>query len=344
LQRDLERELSFHVTERTAELQEGGLSQAEATRNARQQFGNFTTQLERTRDMDINAWLDSIVRNLKYALRTLSKTPTFTATVILTLALGIGANTAVFSAINAILLRPLSFPNGDQLMSVAQYNPKGKNPETPVAPVRLEDWNRMNSTFQAITGYYTEDVSETSGPLPEKFTKAWVTPRFFQVWGVSPALGRGFAPDEGRYPGPNAVIISDRFWRRRFGRDPSALSKQLRLEGSSYTIVGIMPASFLFPIRDVDLWSPSPVNFSLAQTNRELTWYTCVGRLKPGISATQARADLATVQSQLGKEYPRTDLDLTVRIEPLKEVKVGGIRRSLWILFGSVSLLLYRCA
>jgi len=277
---------------------------------------------------------------LRTALRLMGKTPSVSATIIATLALGIGANTAVFSAIDAILLRPLPFPNGDQLMDLGQFNRKGKNPQTPVAPVRLEDWNRLNSTFQAITGYYTEDVSETSGPLPEKVTKASVAPRFFQVWGIWPALGREFAPEEQQFRGPNAVVVSDRFWRRRFGADPRAVGKKLRLEGFTYTIVGVMPPSFLFPERDVDLWSPVPVNFPFAVANRQITWYTCVGRLKPGVGVDQARADLATVQAQLGNQFPRPDANLGVKITPLKDVKVGGVRSSLWVLFGSVSLLL----
>ena len=172
IQRDLERELAFHLTERAEELREGGMSEAAAARAARLQFGNFTTQVERTRDMDIHDWLESTVRNVRYALRGMAKTPAFTATVILTLALAIGANSAVFSAIYAVLLRPLPFPNGDQLVKLAQAHPKVPQPF--VAPVRLEDWNRLNDSLQAITGYYSEDVSELSAEIPEKLERVWV--------------------------------------------------------------------------------------------------------------------------------------------------------------------------
>ena len=335
-----DRELRFHIEKLIEEKIAAGVSPDEARRQAILEFGGSEQLKEDLRDIYRVRFVESAVRNLRSAFRFIRKSPSFSATIIATLALGIGANTAVFSAIDAIILRPLPFPQGDQLMDVAQYNPTGRTPGAPVAPARLEDWNKLNSTFQAITGYYTEDVSETSGPLPEKLTKAWVAPRFFQVWGVSPAIGRGFVPAEQHLHGPNAVVISDRFWRRRFGGDVSALGKQLRLEGYSYTIVGIMPASFRFAVRDVDLWSPAPVDFPLSRDNRELTWYTCVGRLKPGIRVSEALADLATVQAQLGHEYPKTDAKLAVRIEPLKEIKIGGSRRSLWVLFGSVSLLL----
>src|SRR5207245_2699162 len=137
----------------------------------------------------------------------------------------------------------------------------------------------------------------------------------------------------------SAVLISDRLWRRRFNADPNALGKKLRVNGHSSSIVGIMPVSFLFPDRDVDLWSSVPVDEPIAQS-REWTWYLGIGRLKPGVTLEQARANLATVQKQLGIAFPKTDADLSVGIEPLKEMTIGGVRRSLWILYGSVSLLL----
>jgi len=337
MQSDLERELSFHVRERTEELQAGGMSGEEAAREARQAFGNYTAQVERTRDMDINGWLESLIRNLRQALRGLAKSPAFTVTVIATLAIGIGANSAVFSAIDAVLLRPSPFPNGDQLVKLGQVNRKSQ--DAFVAPPRLEDWNRLNSTFQAVTGYYTEDESELSGELPEKLKRALVAPRFLQVWGIAPELGRDFTPQEEHFGGPNAVLITDRLWRRRFGGSANAIGKNLRIGSSSVPIVGVMPASFLFPDRDVDLWSPSPMDAPYAQS-RETGWFTTFGRLKPGVTLEQARANLASVQANLSRQFPKTDARIGASVKPLKEATVGGVRQSLWILFGSVSLLL----
>src|SRR5580704_7977913 len=337
LQSDLERELSFHVRERVEELQAGGMSSEEAAREARQAFGNYTAQVERTRDMDINGCLDSLIRNLRQALRGLQKTPVFTVTVIATLAIGIGANSAVFSAIDAVLLRPSPFPNGDELVKLAQVNPK--NQDAFVAPPRLEDWNRLNSTFQAITGYYTEDESELSGELPEKLKRALIAPRFLQVWGIAPELGRDFSPQEEHFGGPSAVLITDRLWRRRFGGNANAIGKNLRINNTSMPIVGVMPASFLFPDRDVDLWSPSPMDSPYSQS-RETGWFTTFGRLKPGVTLEQAQANLASVQANLGRQFPKSDAPVGASIQPLKEATVGGVRQSLWILFGSVSLLL----
>ena len=280
---------------------------------------------------------ESILRCLKLAARGLAKTPAFTATVILTLALGMGANSAVFSAIYAVLLRPLPFPNADELVALSQLQPRLNVPL--VAPVRLEEWNRLNTTFQAISGYYTEDDSELSGDLPEKVTRAFVAPRFLQVWGVAPALGRDFSPGEEHFGGPAAVLISDRFWRRRFNGDPNALRKTLRLGRTAYTIVGIMPASFLFPDRAVDLWSPSPPDAPFAQS-RESTWFRTIGRLKPGVTLQQARANLEAVQTGLGRQFPKTDALIRPGLQMLKDVTIAGVRRSLWTLFGSVTLLL----
>lgn len=283
--------------------------------------------------------MSGLLQDLRYALRQLRKSPGFTATAIVTLALGIGANTAVFSAIDAILIKPLPFPHGDELMLVRQYAPKEASSQPFVAPVRLEDWNRMNSSFQALTGYDTEDVSETSGELPEKLTRAGVAPRFLQVWGVAPMLGRDFATEEERFGGPSVVLISERLWRAHFHADPSVVGKKLRFGKSSSTVIGVMPASFLFPAKDVDVWTPVAPDAPYAN-DRNSTWYTVVGRLKPGVSVQQARADLSTVQNQLGRQFPQTDAKLAVEVDPLKEDTVGGARRSLWLLYGSVTLLL----
>lgn len=337
LEREIDRELRFHVAERIDELRASGMGAAEANRLAARQFGNYTAQVERTRDMDISERLDAMLRNLRLAGRGLAKSPGFAATVVLTLALGIGANSAVFSALDAVLLRPLPFPDGDELVSVGQINPK--IPQPLLAPARLEDWNRLNHTFQAISGYYAQDDSELSGELPEKLTHAFVAPRFLQVWGIAPQLGRDFSPQEEHYRGPNAVLISHRYWMRRFGGNPNVLGKSLRLGQTSYPIIGVLPASFLFEDRDVDLWSVSAPDFPFAQ-KRDLTWFTAIGRLKTGVTVSQARADLAAVQASLARQFPATDKDIRPQVQPLKEVLTGGVRRSLWIVFGSVSVLL----
>ncbi|MGH9864458.1 MAG: ADOP family duplicated permease [Candidatus Acidiferrales bacterium] len=336
---ELDEEVRGYVELLAEEKIRSGVDARQALREAKMELGGVEQVKEQTREARAGHFVETLWQDLRYGARMLRRSPGFTIVAVLTLALGIGANSAVFSAIDAILLRPLPFPAGDQLMRISQYNPKTENPNPFAAPVRVEDWNRMNSTFQAITGYYAENDSEISGALPEKVTVANVAPRFLQVLGIAPALGRDFTSDEERYGGPDAVLISNRFWLRRFGGDPNALGKKLRIWGLHLTIVGIMPASFLFPDRDVDLWSPVPVDGPYARS-RESTWYTVIGRLRRGVSVAQARANLATVQTQLGKQYPKPDADIAVRIGPLKDTVVGDVGRSFWLLFGAVSLLL----
>lgn len=339
LEGQLDSEIRFHIDEQTEAKIAAGVEPAEARRQVMLEFGGRELIKEELRDVHRLPLIESAAANVKSALRFMRKSPLFSITVIATLALGIGANSAVFSALDAVVLRPLPFPESDQLMRLDQYNPKDPGQGGFVAPVRVEDWNRMNSTFQAIAGYYTQDESETSGDLPEKVTMAAVTPRFLQVWGVAPAIGRDFNPDEERFGGTSAALISNRFWRRRFGADPRAVGKKLHLSGYSYTIIGVMPASFLFAERDVDVWSAVPMNAPYAQS-RESTWFITVGRLKPNVSVAQARANLVSVQAQLGQQFPKTDGELKVSVRPLKETIVGEITGSLWLLFGSVSLLL----
>jgi putative ABC transport system permease protein len=338
-EREFDRELQFHIDELERSLIAEGIAPEEAHRRAMLEFGGKEQMTQSLRDVHVVSMLERARSNLKAGFRLMRRAPGFSLAVILTLALGIGANSAVFSAIDAVLLRPLPFPHAEELVQVNQLNMTQKKPESFAAPRRIEDWNRMNSTFQAISGYYTEDSSETSGAMPEKITRGFVAPRFLQVWGVSPALGRDFTDEELKSGGPNAVIISDSLWRRRFHGDPEVVGKTLRFGSHSTTIVGVMPASFLFPVREVELWSPVAPDDPITQ-NRESTWYTGIGRLKPGVKVSQANADMATVQSQLGKQFPKPDADLAVAVQSLKEVTVSGARSSLWMLYGSVTLLL----
>lgn len=335
----LDKEIAFHVEELTRENIAKGMDATEARRQAMIEFGGREQIKQQMREVHSSAWINGIAFNFKSAMRFLRSSPSFSAAIILILALGIGANSAVFSAMDAVILRPLPYPESQQLVVIYQQDVKNRDANRFVAPVRLEDWNRMNSTFQSISGYYTDDLSETSGSLPEKITQALVAPRFLRVMGVSPLLGRDFTPEEEKFGGPDAVLISYRFWQRRFHGDPDVVNRKLKVERFSYAIVGVMPPSFIFPNRDIDMWAPSPPDAPYAQ-QRASTWFTAIGRLKPGTTLQAGRADLATVQKQLGAQFPNPDADLIVQTVALKETVVGDIGESLWLLYGSVSLLL----
>src|SRR5882672_4268997 len=199
--------------------------------------------------------MDTFARNLRHAVRALLRAPAFSLTVIVTLALGIGANSAVFSAINAVLLKPLPFPQAGQLVRLKQTSLQGVGQN--VAPVRLEDWNERTATFQAMTGYLTQDVSDTSGDLPERLRLASVAPRFLDVWRVAPALGRGFVPADHQPSAAPVALISNRYWQRRFRSDPNVVGSAMPIGASTYTLAGVMPASFTYPDANVDVWVAS---------------------------------------------------------------------------------------
>jgi len=337
LQRDIDREIAFHIHEREDELRHAGISDQQAYRLARIRFGNQLAQRERIRDADITLWLDAAARHLRYASRSLVRTPGFTVVVVLTLALAIGANSAVFSALDAVVVRPLALPEADRLVSLSQVHQiRG---QTTVSPVRVMDWNRMSTTFHAISSYTTESVSDTTGDLPEQVSRAIVMPRFLETWGISPLHGRDFIDAEYRTGSAFAVLISERYWRRKFAADPDVLLKRVRMGDRAYAIVGVLPATFMFPERDVDWWVPGYVDATWT-LDRQATWHVAVGRLKPVVTIEQARADLAAVQTQLGREYPDSDAPLSVRIVPYKDQVVGSTRESLWLIFGAVTVLL----
>jgi predicted permease len=335
----VDREISDHVARLTEDFIAKGVSPEEARRRAMVEFGGREQVKQQVREVHLWALGESIRFHALAALRFLRKAPGFSLAVILTLALGIGANSAVFSAIDAIVLRPLAFPHGDELLRLYQHDAQGRDANTFVAPQRLEDWNRLTTAFAGITGYYKDDLSELSGPLPEKVTEALVAPRFLDVLGVSPALGRNFISDEEHWGGPQAVLISNAFWQRRFHGDPGVLNRKLRVGSFSLSIVGVMPEGFTYPDKDVDLWQVSAPDAPFAQ-RRDETWYTVIGRMKPGVTVSQAAADLETVQRQLGKQYPKPDAELTTEVQALKATVIGDVGKSLWLLYGSVSLLL----
>jgi predicted permease len=267
--------------------------------------------------------------------RTLRHAPGFTLTVVLTLAIAIGANAAVFSALDAILFQPLPFPNSDRLVYVRQTVRDVVT--NSVGPLRLEDWNSRSNTFEALTGYSTEDIADTSGDFAERRRLARVAPRFFDVWGVRPILGRDFVGSEHEPGAASIVVISTRYWQYRFNSDPKVLGSTVRIGNESFQLVGIMDPGFAFPDQNVDFWAPMIYQPDFRRTS---AWYTGYGRLKAGVTIEQAQADLARVQRELAQDYPDTDRDIGVVVESLKEVTVGNARGSLWVLYGAVTLLL----
>src|SRR5262245_8842067 len=222
--------------------------------------------------IQISAW--------RQAWRSLARRPAFFAATVLTLAFGAGITTTVFSLVDTVLIKPLPYPGADALVTVYELNSSTRDRRSLVAPGRLEDWQRGNRSFVAISATYNESVTETSGQEPERLAGVRVAPRFFQVYGQQPVTGRWFSDDEERETGPNAAVISERFWIRRFNRAPAAIGQPLMISGKGYPIVGIMPASF--SAASTDVWLPAKTSpWLLGQ--REARFLNGVGRLKPGV-------------------------------------------------------------
>jgi hypothetical protein len=238
------------------------------------------------------------------ACRSLARRPGYTLTSILILVLGIGATTALFSVVDTVLLKPLPYPNPDRLVSLMEASPSKDEKTSLIAPVRVEDWNRLNHAFEAISGIYTENVTDTSGTEPERLAGRRVSPRYFTVFGTRALIGRTFLPNEEISGGPTVAVISHGLWTRRYGHDPQVIGKRLVLAGSGFTIIGVMPEEFAAPA--IDVWLPAQANQFIMRL-RDARYLAGVGRMKPGVTIAQAQAELVRVQQQLGEQFPRTD-------------------------------------
>ena len=292
--------------------------------------------------------LSVILQDVRYALRGLRQRPAFTAISILTLALGIGANAAVFSVVHAVLLQPLPYREPDRLVQIWETNPPRNWTHATVAPANLLDWRARNRSFEAIA-YYTgsdgkgpglNDATLTGIGEPDRVRGMDVSADFFSVLGTDAALGRTFTPaDEQRGHAP-VIVLSDGFWRRRFAADPAAVGRAIDLDGASVQIVGIMPRTFTFPGAAADYWTPQVYNEPLFRSMRRPHWFRAVARLAPGITLAQARADMTRIAGELEREYPDTNTQMGVGLGPLHEWFVGDNRQALLMLMGAVSLVL----
>ena len=285
--------------------------------------------------------MDRLFQDLRHAVRVLRKTPVFTAIVILTLALGIGANTAMFSVVNAVLLQDLPFADPARVVDINEYS---EGQPTAIAPANFLDWRRMARSFQSMAVYRprTFNVS-TGGGEPERLVGAQASSTFFDVLGVTPILGRQFTPEDAE-PGRATVVLSYGFWQRRFGGAADVVNRTLRLNGEPYTIAGVMPAGFNFP-QDSEFWISAAYDLPPGgpgdpRQNRGGHYLRGFARLQPGVTIEQANAELATITQQLTAQYPDTNTNFVTQAAALQEQLVGSARTPLLILLGAVGCVL----
>jgi predicted permease len=291
--------------------------------------------------------METVGQDLRYSLRTLRKSPGFAAAAIGILALGIGANTAIFSVVDAVLLRPLPFPEPGRLMRLQEAPPGGPGMQAgPVSPANYLDWRAQSHVFAALAAYRGTSLTRTGGEEPEALQAATVRGDFFSVLAVRPLLGRVFAPGEEEPGQDDVVILSEALWRSRFGADPKVLGRELVLDGRRHTVVGVMPAlrvAAWYPAT-VQVWKP------LAWTAQERAArgeriLNVVARLKPGVDRRSAQAEMDTLAGRLAREYPATDKGWGAAVKPLHEYLVAAVRPALLLLLGAVAfVLLIACA
>jgi putative ABC transport system permease protein len=279
-------------------------------------------------------WLD--VASWRQAWRSLRHRPAFLTASVLTLAAGAGITTAVFSLVDTVLIKPLPYPDADRLVTLYESSPSAREKISLVAPGRLEDWHRLNRAFVALSGSYSENVTDTSDAEPERLEGRRVAPRFFTVYAMPPVVGRPFTDAEEQFNGPGAVVISEWFWSRRFNRNPAAIGRTLTIGGRAYQIVGVMPQTFTSAATDV--WLPAQTWPGLMQV-REARFLNGVGRLRPGVSLQEGARDLILIQEALAREFPKTDAGWSVEVGSLKDYRIGSSRRGLLLVFGAVASL-----
>ncbi|HEY7237397.1 MAG TPA: ABC transporter permease [Gemmatimonadaceae bacterium] len=344
-ERELDEELRFHLEMETEKNMRAGMSPAEARRRARRDFGGVEPTKEAHRDVR-GRWIEDLVADTRYALRTLRRAPVLAGAAILTLALGIGANTTIFSAVNAEILRPLPFADPGRLVMLWEENPEKGWHQQICAPANAFDWKDQVRAFKDVALYFQGGGKATlTGEGGAQILKsAGVTGNFFDLLGVRMQLGRALLPDETWSEDglPHTVVLSDRFWRERFGADPHVIGHSIRINGQTKEIVGVAPAGFSFPVDGVDFWEPMAwkPEFRGQVFFRRAHIVRAIARLAPGATMESADAQLQTVVTRLKQQYPATNKFMGAGLTPLHRFLVGDTRLPLLVLLAAVALLL----
>ena len=323
-----------------------GLSPREARRNALVELGGVEQVQEKVREIRMGQFIETAWRDIRIGVRTLVHSPIFTVVTVLSLALGIGANTAIFSVVNGLLLRPLPYPEPEQIVHVWHTPPQQAFPgldRFSVSPANYLDWKAQSTAFEQIAVYGYAGLSLSTSNDPLSLIGATVSSDFFSVLRTNAMQGRTFTPDEEQPGRDQVVVISHGLWQRAFGANPNIVGQSLTLNSRSYTVVGIMPAGFEFP-REVDLWVPLAWDDKERQT-RSIHDYLVVARLKHNVSLQQAQAEMSTISTRLEQQYPEEDSGWGAKVIPLRDDLLGDIRTALLVLFCAVGfVLLIACA
>lgn len=346
---EVEEELAFHLEMRTRELMERGMSLEEARHTARRRMGDLAS-LKRTcaelgrkrdREMRLTQWLEELRDDVRFAVRQMWRAPGFTAVAVITLALGIGANSAIFALVDATLLRPLPFPDHERLVMI--WERTDASPREQVSAVNMLDWRDSGSSLESVGAFVPSVggmVMAGADGVADTVPRQWVTAGIFDALGIRPVAGRTFLPSDNDQQA-NVVVLSEAFWQARFNRDPAVIGRDVRLDGTPFTIVGVVPKEAELLGR-TSIWAMAPV--ARRPEGRRFHALNVIGRLKPGVTIESARADLEAVAAGLAREFPDTNRGRGVTIEPLHDAVVGSeLRLTAMLFLGVVGVVLLIC-
>ena len=357
--REIEEEMRFHLDMRAEEYVRRGMPAEEARREAERRFGRLTGVKEMGYDVRGGGWLETLLQDLRFGARMLRKNPGFTLITVLTLTLGIGANTAIFSVVNGVLLRPLPYYEPERLVMVwsEQTIPQAQLGVTDYSVTNADflDWRSQNQVFEQVAAMFGHRGNLMGGGEPESVAALYVSDSLFPLLNARLAVGRAFLPEEDRAGAERVLVLSHGLWLRRYGADPKIIGQKITLDNKAYTVIGVTAPDFQFPHRGelpskfkiatkVDLYLP--LAFTPAERNDRLDDHLAViARLKPGVSVEQASVEMSAIARRLAEQYPQTNTDKGVRLVPLQQQAVGKARTALLVLLGAVGfVLLIACA
>ena len=341
-EQDLRDEFEAHLAMHIDDNLRAGMTADEARRAALVKFGGMESAKESMRDGWTLVWLETVWQDVRYAARGIWRSPAFSATVIVSLALGLGASLAIFTVADNLLLRRLPYRDASQLEELWEAQVAGDADHNVVSPANYYDWKAQSGVFEDIAGWRERRSVLIDGDRSEVFGKYYVTDNFFPVLGVRPVLGRLFTARED-LEARNAetlVLISHKLWQGWFGGSPDVIGRRVQIDGQPHTILGVLPQDFYFRDRDVDLWEPMGLDPGYDYRGKEGRWLSCVGRMKPGVTHRQAQARMTALAARLERAYPVFNKGWTVRIEPLRDAMLGEAKTPLVVLVAAVAMLL----
>jgi predicted permease len=333
----LERELSFHLDQHASDLIDRGHTPDQARRQARLALGGPEQVKEKCRDARGTRWLEDMVHDTRYALRTFRQKPGFAAVTVMILALGIGATTVMFAVVNAVLLRPLAFPEPERLVTLHGFA-QDFGDFWGFSKPDLADVSSASRSFTVAAWTYGGGTISAPGE-PQYADGRKISAELFATLGVAPLHGRAFQPEEDRPGAAPVAIISRGLWQQHFGGDPSAIGRTLVFDGKSYTVIGIAPAGFQLS-GDADVFTLLGQSADPRMQNRRARFIHVMARLRPGVTLAEAQSEIALIARHLAMQYPKSNEDLTMRVQPLQQELVGDVRGTLWLLLATVGLVL----